>query len=112
MSELQDLTKDELKEKAADLGIDGRSSMTKDELVRAIEDYEDKPELADEPIQADVTTPREGQGEVGAGKYDLTRGTHQVATPDTLVDDDETADQGSLGGTGGVTVTTTGTTTT
>lgn len=37
---LEDLTKADLQERAAELDVSGRSSMTKDELVEAIEEAE------------------------------------------------------------------------
>lgn len=35
----EDRTVDELRERAAEIGIDGRSDMTKDELIRALRDH-------------------------------------------------------------------------
>ncbi|MDQ3935944.1 MAG: Rho termination factor N-terminal domain-containing protein [Actinomycetota bacterium] len=35
----EDWTKDELEERAAEIGIEGRSDMTKDELIEALRDH-------------------------------------------------------------------------
>lgn len=42
--DLEDLTKADLQARAAELEISGRSSMTKDELVEAIEEAETAPQ--------------------------------------------------------------------
>ena len=38
-SSYEDQTKDQLQKKAADVGIDGRSKMSKDELVKALRNH-------------------------------------------------------------------------
>jgi hypothetical protein len=38
-SEYEELTKDELQERARDIGIEGRSEMDKDELIKALRNH-------------------------------------------------------------------------
>lgn len=97
MSDLDAKTKDELMEIAASMDIEGRSSMTKDDLVKAIEKGGKGagtskkvtpviPDPPEEPRQHERQGNPEALAETGA---------------------ENRADQSSLGGTGGVNVTTT-----
>jgi hypothetical protein len=54
MTNLADMTKDELLELARDRNVEGRSSMTKDELIAALAALD--PSLAGDPVAQEETT--------------------------------------------------------
>lgn len=59
---LNDLTKDELLEKAREVDLEGRSDMTKDELVTALSDESGDATVADDPLRhtPGATAPKTG----------------------------------------------------
>lgn len=90
MSDFEDMTKDELNEIASSMDIEGRSSMTKDELVSAIK------KQAKKGVESRLVTPV-----IPDPPEDPRPVIHEGNPDEGTTRDRGFADQSSAGGTGG-----------
>lgn len=97
-AELQAMTKSELEELARDHDVEGRSTMSKDELVEVLGSVRSTSKST--KGETIMTTPRENQDALGHH----TRGGGDSLTFEQEPAEGATADQSSAGGTGGTTV--------